>query len=392
MRIGHLTWLLSNAGGGIPPIVASLAREQRRAGANAIIAGIADPAAPPLAPAGVPLILGKATGPLALGFSPGLAARIDAFQPEVLHLHGLFTWPSQIARSWGRRHGRPVVISPQGMVEPWALSNSAWKKRIFGALVENDNLARAACIQALSAGEATDVRKMGLECPIALVPNGFDVGSVPGASAREGLCSVLPEIGQRRVVLYLGRVHPKKGLLPLVEAWARIVYDRSDAAAGWVLVVAGPDQLGHTGEVKVRVRALGIDTHVIVAGPMYGADKAAMLAKTELFVLPSFSEGLPMALLEAMAWGIPVLATRACNVDVESRGAGLLCETEATSIAVHMGRLMAMTDGERRATGARGRTDVESRYAWNRIACDLLAVYGWLLGTAPRPECVQEAR
>ena len=99
-----------------------------------------------------------------------------------------------------------------------------------------------------------------------------------------------------------------------------------------------------------------------------------------------------MALLEAMAWGIPVLATRACNIDVESSGAGLLCEPEPPSIAIHLERLMAMTDGERQALGARGRVEVESRYAWNRIAADLLAVYGWLLGAAPRPDCVQESR
>ena len=392
MRIVHLTWLLSNAGGGIPPVVAALASEQRRAGADAIIAGVADPGAPPLTPSDVPSIVGKAVGPLALGYSPVLAAQIEEFQPEVLHLHGLFTWSSQIARRWGRKHGRPVVIAPHGMVEPWALSNSAWKKRIFGALVEDDNLARAACVHALSADEAGHVRKMGLKCPIALVPNGFDIGSVQGGRSRARLRSILPEVGERKIALFLGRVHPKKGLLPLVEAWAGQLREHGDAVPEWVLVVAGPDQLGFTGEVRGRVRALRIDAHVVFSGALYGAEKAAVLAATEVFLLPSFSEGVPMALLEAMAWGIPVLATRACNIDVEAPGAGLLCEPEPSSIASQLGRLMAMMDDERRAMGARGRAEVESRYAWDRIARDLLSVYGWLLGTAPRPSCVQESR
>ena len=392
MRIVHLTWLFSNAGGGIPPVVSALAGEQRRAGADAIIAGVADPGAPPLTTADVPSILGKAVGPLALGFAPGLAARIEEFQPDVLHLHGLFTWSSQMARSWGRKHGRPVVIAPHGMVEPWALSNSAWKKRIFRALVEDDNLASAACIHALCADEAGQARKMGLKCPIAVVPNGFDVGSVPGGRSRDGLRSVLPGIGERKIALFLGRVHPKKGLLPLVEAWAGLLRDHGDATSGWVLVIAGPDQLGFSGEIQGRVRALGVDAHVVLAGALYGADKAAILAATDVFVLPSFSEGVPMALLEAMAWGLPVLASRACNIDVETPGAGTLCEPESSSIAVHLKRLMALTDGERRAMGGRGRVEVESRYAWIRIAADLLGVYGWLLGTAPRPDCVQEPR
>ena len=211
MKILHLTWLLSNAGGGIPPVVAALASEQRRAGADAIIAGVADPGAPPLTPSDVPSMLGKAVGPLALGFAPGLAARIEKFDPDVLHLHGLFTWSSQIARSWGRKHGRPVVIAPHGMIEPWALSNSAWKKRIFGALVEDDNLARAACIHALSADEAGHVRKLGLKCPIALVPNGFDVGASRAGDRETGSGASFRRSGRGRSPSSWAACIPRRG-------------------------------------------------------------------------------------------------------------------------------------------------------------------------------------
>ena len=94
-------------------------------------------------------------------------------------------------------------------------------------------------------------------------------------------------------------------------------------------MIAGPDQLGFKSEIQGRVRALGIDAHVVFAGALYGAEKAAILAATDIFVLPSFSEGVPMAVLEAMAWGIPVLATRACNIDVETPGAGTAVRARA---------------------------------------------------------------
>ena len=391
MKIVHLTWLLSNAGGGIPPVVAALASEQRRAGADAVVAGIDDPGAPPLTPSGVPSILGKSVGPLALGFAPGLATRIEDFQPDVLHLHGLFTWSSQIARSWGRKHGRPVVIAPHGMVDPWALSNSAWKKRVFGTLVEDDNLARAACIHALSADEAAHVRKLGLKCPIALLPNGFDVASVQGGPSRGGSGPSFPKSGREGSfstwAVYIPRKVSCRSWRPGRDCFATAAKRRPGGS--W----SSPGRTSWgSGVIQGHVRTLGIDAHVVLSGALYGADKAAILAATDIFVLPSFSEGVPMALLEAMAWGLPVLATRACNIDVESPGAGLLCEPEPTSIASHLGRLMAMTEGERRAMGSRGRVEVESRYAWDRIAADLLAVYGWLLGAAPRPDCVQESR
>jgi poly(glycerol-phosphate) alpha-glucosyltransferase len=388
MRIVHLTWLLSNAGGGVPPVVAALAREQRRAGHEAFIAGVEDPRGGPLVPSDLPLVLGKVVGPLALGFAPGLASRIDALGPEILHLHGLFTWSSQIAKQWSKRRKRPLVISPHGMVEPWALRNSAWKKRAFRAFIENGNLAQATCIHALCPEEARDAMALGLGSPIAVVPNGFDAASVPRGTSPSEFRRILPEIGDRRVVLYLGRVHPKKGLMPLLDAWGRLNDGKRAVENSWVLVIGGPEQKRFLAELRARARTLGVEQSVVIPGGLYGDDKAAALAGSDIFVLPSFSEGIPMALLEAMAWGLPVLASRRCNVDVEASGAGRLCDPESSSISEALASLMAMTGQERTALGNRGRRDVETRYAWSEVARDVLSVYAWILGSGPRPACI----
>lgn len=381
-RVAHLTWLLSRNGGGIPPVVFALARAQRELGLAAAVAGVADPGAPPLAEATV----SRAAGPRALGLAPGMAAALAALAPDLVHLHGLFTWPSQVARAFGRRTGRPVVVSPHGMLEPWALARSAWKKRLFRALVEDDNLRRAACLHALCAAEAESLRRLGLANPVAVVPNGVDLpGPADGGAAFR---AAFPFAEGREVLLFLGRVHPKKGLAHLVDAWAEVRRERPPLRE-WILAVAGPDQLGHAAEIAGRAAARGVADDVRLVGPLHGALKESALAAAAAFVLPSHSEGLPVAALEAMAARLPVLVTRQCNLDVEAFGGGLLAEPDAASAARQLHALLDLPAADRRAMGERGRREVEARYTWPRVARDLAGVYGWLLGRGPRPACVE---
>jgi glycosyltransferase involved in cell wall biosynthesis len=386
MKAAHLTWLLSDAGGGIPPVVSALATEQRRSGVEVDALGVRDPARPPV-DSGARVF--PAAGPLALGFSPDLARALGAANPDLVHLHGLFTWSSQLARVWGSHTQRPVVVAPHGMLEPWALANSAWKKRLFRLLVEDRNLTQARCLHALCAAEAGNLRRLGLRNPVATIPNGVALDGIPSAPDRSALGSTHPRLAGRKVLLFLGRIHPKKGLPHLIEAWASL--RRDGAARDWALLIAGPDQLGHAAEVSARVHALGLEDAVLFTGPAYGQAKNDLLAGADAFVLPSFSEGFSMAVLEAMAWRLPVVVSRQCNLEVEAPGVGLLCEPDAASVAERLRDLLALSDAERQAMGTRGRAEVERRYTWPIVAAQLVEVYGWLLGGGDRPAALEVA-
>lgn len=385
MRVVHLSWLLSHAGGGVPPVVFAVAREQRRLGLQAEVLGVQDRWAAPLGGASV----ARCVGPVAWGWSPGLRAALFRSAPDLLHLHGLFTWSSVLASGWAASPGHPSIVTPHGMLEPWALQNSRWKKRLARVFVEDRNLRRARCLQALCPAEAANLRKLPVRNPIAVVPNGVDLAEIPSSRDRGALGVAFPAIGGRRVLLFLGRIHPKKGLLPLVEAWGRL--RARGAVRDWVLLVGGPDQRGHRAEIAARVEALGLQGEVILAGPLYGPSKQAALAGASAFVLPSYSEGFSMAVLEAMAWGLPVVISRPCNLDVETPGMGLLCDPDAASIADALGILLESSDGERSAMGARGRGEVERRYTWPRIAKQLAQLYRWILGGGERPGFVESA-
>lgn len=328
----------------------------------------------------------RVVGPPAFGFAPGLQHGLSSLDPDLLHLHGLWMYPSVAAHQWSRRTGRPHIVSPHGMLDPWALRNSRWKKRVAAWLYENRNLQRAACVHAVCESEAASVRAYGLRNPVCVIPNGVDLPSQRPASAPTWAAE-LPE--GMRVLLYIGRLHPKKGLLNLVRAWANLP---GSSRKDWVLVIAGWDQGGHGAEVKRLVHELRVEMSVRFVGPQYGDEKEASLARADAFVLPSFSEGLPVAVLEAWAWGLPVLMTPQCNLpEGFAAGAALRVEPEADSIGVGLKRLLEMSDAERSAMGARGRRLVEEKFSWPKIAREMKEVYEWVLGGGPRPACVSTA-
>jgi poly(glycerol-phosphate) alpha-glucosyltransferase len=278
------------------------------------------------------------------------------------------------------------------MLEPWALAHSAWKKGLFRRVVEDRNLRSAACIHALCGQEAQGIRTLGFGAPIAVIPNGIDLEGTREAGSANAFPATYPEARGRRIILFLGRIHPKKGLPHLLDAWAELARKERSKIEGWLLVIAGPDQMGHTAGNQARARALGISNDVLFTGPLYGDAKRAVLAAASGFVLPSFSEGFSMAILEAMAWHIPVLVTRQCNLDVESLGAGFLAEPSAASVSEQLRRFLALGDKERRRMGERGRKVVEERYTWPTIARQMTQAYEWVLGGGQRPDCIEAAR
>lgn len=383
MKLAHLTYLLDAGGGGIPPVVEALVDEQARAGEAVRGFGL-HPSRYQVLPraAGAELYAFPPDGPLALGYSRALQRALDAFDPELVHLHGLFTGASLISERWAARTKRPLVVSPHGMLEPWALAHSAWKKRLFRAAIEDRNLCAAGCLHALCAPEAEHIRALGLRRPIAVVPNGVDLGELDAPAPK--LDEVIPEARGRPVLLFLSRIHPKKGLPLLAEAWSRV--ERRD----WLLAIAGPDQLGHQAEIQAQVQRLGLAKDVVFTGPLHGERKRAALRGCAGFALPSHSEGFSMAVLEALAARKPVLITHPCNFDEAGRaGAGWVGEPTADSVTAMVDALLATPESEREAMGERGRALVESKYTWPKVGAQFLAVYRWLLGSAPRPDCVE---
>jgi glycosyltransferase involved in cell wall biosynthesis len=387
-QVAHVTSWLSSQGGGIPPVIRGLVRENSRSGIDCLVAGLRDDIAEPEGSVnGARAILGSAVGPNSFGFSPELKCRLAAEMKGILiiHSHGLWMYPGVLARKLAQAAGRPLVVSPHGMLEPWALENSRWKKQVAAMAFENLNLRSAGCLHALCDAEARHMRHYGLRNPIAVIPNGVDLDDLSPLPDYDAIEAQYPLLKGRKRILFLSRIHPKKGLPHLLRAWQRV----SPEFKNWTLLIAGADQLGHEREMRSLAIELGIGSAALFLGPLRGEAKRRALAGADAFILPSFSEGFSMAVLEAGACGLPVLLTPQCNFpDLAKAGGAIEVQPDAASCVTGLTRMLSFSGEQRKSMGSRGRQLVQKDYAWPALAARMADVYSWLLQRSPKPDFV----
>lgn len=290
-----------------------------------------------------------------------------------VHVHGLWEMSTAVASRRARREGRPYVLSAHGMLEPWALANKGLKKKIYASLLERAHVREATCLHALTAAEADQYRGFGARGPIAVVPNAVEI---PASRSAELFLSAFPDLQGRRLVLFLGRLHPKKGLDLLAGAWLRIGREYPEA----VLVLAGPDSEGTRAKLDVLLGSEMAAGRVVFAGMLSGPMKWSALAAAECFVLPSFSEGLSMSVLEAMGAGVPVLLTHACHMpEVSQAQAGWEIDARVEPLIELLQFILSRSPEANRETGRRGAQLIAERYGPAKVAEQMAALYEFAL-------------
>jgi poly(glycerol-phosphate) alpha-glucosyltransferase len=364
----------------------------------------------------------KVKGPGAFGYSPDLLPVLNP-KADLLYAATLWKYPSWAALQWAERTGKPMMVAPHGSLDAWALRNAVWKKRIAAALFKNRQLNKAACLRALCQSEADAFRAYGLTQPIAIIPNGVEIPK--GDLKKPEAGNLKPETGGRKTLMFLGRIHPKKGLPNLIRAFAQSRGSRVEGREPWRLVIAGWDQGGHEAEliqlceelglkverrrngceatagpakssvegqkrdVKSPPSAFSLQPSVLFHGPAFGRDKEDLLRSADAFILPSFSEGLPMSVLEAWSYRLPVVMTPECNLpEGFAADAAIRIETSVESIAEGLGTLFSMNDADLMTMGAKGRGLVEERFTWKSVASQMREVYDWMLGGGVAPSSV----
>ncbi|MCX6975835.1 MAG: glycosyltransferase [Verrucomicrobia bacterium] len=524
MRLGMVTGSLSRDAGGLFESVRALGKSVSNLGVDVSVYGLWDKnwrldeeAWRPLQPK-----VFSYKGPRAIAWAPEMDVALEKAQADVLHLHGLWQYPSIATRRQWKSHQTPYVISPRGMLDPWALRNSRWKKWLAGQFFENAVLRDATCLHALCDSEADSMRAYGLTQRIEVIPNGVDLPELLTTEDTESTEGV-------KRLLFLGRIHPKKGLVNALRAWANIRNSPSAIrnSQEWQFVIAGWDQGGHEAELKalcvelgLRVFAGGPDgrkqfnhgvhgehgglvcsdrgpnlagqvgaafsnpslselvrdsektsptryasgpaeealcaddmglgrsaggnqladpkeflegqsqdvlqmdnqkrhairpanapgasgtifssvpirdirgqnsntldsVDVVFYGPAFGEEKEALLRSADAFILPSLSEGLPMSVLEAWAYGLPVLMTAECNLpEGFSAGAAIPLPSfqdhfQFTGERIRaISTLLEMSDRERVQMGKLGRTLVEQKFTWPKVANQLHEIYHHIL-------------
>jgi glycosyltransferase involved in cell wall biosynthesis len=320
-----------------------------------------------------------------LGYSLQLAAYLKRTISEfdVIHIHGLYRFPPTYAAYQARRQGIPYVIRPHGALDPYLHARSTTGKlrlkRLYERWFDLPNLRAADAIHYTAEEELERASTLGLRAPAFIVPNGLDWARFRELPTR-GALRARWDLGDAPMVLFLGRLHFKKGLDLLIPAFDALRRSLPDAR----LVVAGPENDDFGIRVRDWVRERGLQASVHFVGPLEGADVVQAYVDADVFALPSYTENFGMTVAEAMASALPVVISDQVNIhkDISDAGAGLVTRCDAKEVARALEALLR--DGvRRRAMGEAGRRLVQERYSWPAIVEMLTAEYQKVIDRHP---------
>jgi glycosyltransferase involved in cell wall biosynthesis len=237
--------------------------------------------------------------------------------------------------------------------------------------------------------EAEAIRRYGLKQPIAVIPNGVDVPDDNVVHSRELMELRFSRLRERRWLLFMGRLDPKKGVDILLDAWRSLHRDFPD----WHLVIAGPDLVGLTATLVATVSGNDfLRKSITFTGMLDGELKRSALANADVFILPTLSENFGIAVAEALAFGTPVVTTTAAPwADIVAYDCGWWVAPERAEITDALRSAMSRSPDQLGAQGQRGRQLVSERYSWDSVGSLMVNVYRWILSGGIVPECVRES-
>lgn len=402
MRILHIVASIQASTGGPAVSVTRLASEQAKAGNDVTLACLDYPwLGPQIAtPPGVRVVSmrGGFCTEKGRGWCPKFRRVIMdlAASADIVHNHGLWMWPNAYARKAAVAAKKPLVISPRGMLESWSLRRSRFRKALAWRLFERKNLQAAVFFHATAESEAVSIKKLGLTQSVVISPNGVDLLNLNERPGRELIEEKFPQLRNKRWVVFMSRLHPKKGIDVLLRAWEegeRLKEEKTkrlkdqgtkrlkdEEAEGGVLVLAGPDLIGYRAKVERMIREQGLGDSVILIGEVQGREKEALLGNAEVFVLPSYSENFGIVVAEALAWGLPVITTTGTPwEEIEKIGAGWWVEPKEEALRGALNDVLGKSKDELREMGKRGRHLIEEKYGWREAAEKVIRGYEKIL-------------
>ncbi len=290
------------------------------------------------------------------GLTGWLQKRILAYQPDVIHVHGIWYAAPWAALALAKKHQIPVIVSTHGMWENWLWEEQGWLKRlkykVYFDCVLRDLMWVTANMHAITPVEKTSIRRLLPENPVTIIPNAIRVGE-------------LPPLGRplQKTILFLGRIHPKKGVELLIRA-----FHQADLPREWQILIVGPEQVpAYAQMLKEEVVRLGLAERVRFAGAVFGEEKLELLRNAWVLVTPSYSEAIAMVNLEAGAAGLPSITTHPTGLADWEQGGGMLISPNVDELAVKLREAVGWSLAERMRRGEQSHRLVLERYSWEAV-------------------------
>jgi len=313
--------------------------------------------------------------PYKLGRSPEmyrwLREEASSGKMDIIHNHSIWMMPNVYPGWVSRETTVPLVVSPRGTFSKWAMERSRLIKVLFWNGLQKQAIAHAKLFHATAESEYEDIRRLGFRQPVAIIPNGIDIPKKSTDDRRS----------EEKTLLFLGRIHPVKGLELLLEAWTRLQSTHAD----WRLRVVGPGDPAYRRKLSALALSLGAE-RVTFTGPLYGLEKVEAYQSANLFVLPTHSENFGMAVAEALAAGCPVVTTKGAPwADLPEQRAGWWIDIGIEPLRLALDEAMSKHPRELMAMGARGRAWMERDFSWGEIAARMIESYRWVREKGAQP-------
>jgi glycosyltransferase involved in cell wall biosynthesis len=317
-------------------------------------------------------------GPRRLGVAPRMRRWLEteaaSGQIDIIHNHGLWMMPNVYSGRACRNGNCRLMVSPRGTVSRWAFGRNRLQKEIFWRLLQRPAVAGAACFHATAESEFDDIRQLGFKQPVCILPNGIDL---PPLEQNPN--------GGRRQLLFLGRIHPVKGVDVLLRAWQAVEHRFPD----WELHVAGPDDGGYLAAMQALAAQLRLE-RLVFRGPLFGDEKWRAYRQASLFVLPTHSENFGMTVAEALAAGTPAIVTKGAPwAGLAEQGAGWWIEIGIDPLVASFEQALAASPQRLGEMGRAGHEWMKRDFSWDRIGAQFLATYLWLINGGEPPPWVR---
>ncbi|MCC6680128.1 MAG: glycosyltransferase [Phycisphaeraceae bacterium] len=374
---------MNSRDGGPPRALVGLAAAQHEAGLHVhVVSGLYPDAPPdlidPLVQRGIPIThLGPVRRKSGYLHGMGRALRPLVRQADIVHIHCLWEWIQHAAASEARRCGKPYIFRPAGMLDPYSLRAGRWGKRAYLALFLRRDLNGAAAIHFTAEIERDKVSKMGLRAQTIVEPNGIELDDFRSLPAPGSFRQRYPQLGDKPIVLFLSRVHPKKGVDLLIDAFA--VAETGNA----VLVIAGPADAAYQQQLEQQIAQRGLTDRVLFTGMLHGLERIEAYVDADLFVLPSHQENFGIVVIEALASGVAVLISDQIDIwpSIRDHDVGRVFALQPLAIAAAIEAGLADVPWRQR-TGEAARAYALKRFDWRQIAQRWAEHYQRLAGAA----------
>jgi len=314
-----------------------------------------------------------------LGRSTEMRDAVFGSEAHLFHTHGMWMMPNVYPARAASLLGRPLVLTPRGMLAPDALKFSRLQKSLFWQIVQKPSIKAVKCFHATAEQEYHEIRAFGLRQPVAVIPNGIDI-----PIEESSYSDVTSASSCRPYILSLGRIHPKKGLDRLVTAWSRV----ERAFPAWELRIVGSSERGYREEL-VRLASQLAVKRIRFSEAIFGEEKNRLLRDAELFVLPTLNENFGMVVAESLVAGTPVISTKGAPwAGLQKHRCGWWIDQGVDAIVATLHVAMSLSVEDRFAMGARGRAWMENDFSWTGVSAKMAATYEWLIGGGDRPAWV----